>query len=418
MMKQLRQFLFACLIFAILFAYAMFQGGKVSWFMFFSFLPIFIYAVCLKLYPISKWQVERKLQKRIIRAGDDILLVIRIKRSIPFPLFSLVCEAVFPNTLKRIDNGLTKYTTFDSGQHLYIERESKKIIFPWFKRVIEIPFQLHQVPRGEHILQEVKVRTSDLFGFIKKEHTFHLKDYIQVYPNERKITMDKQISSFEHGPISSSVLHARQANIVSGTREYIPGDRLSWVDWKQTARKNKIMTKEFEQEKSTDTLIVLDSSSHQNMSEIPYEGSVEIVMSLVGLLQRQGTNIGLLSIGKDAGRVSLKPDPNKYEKVRNLLMRIQPSNNRNFSVQLKEEITKTNGQFAIIIVTTRMDAAFKQVLTELRRKTRKITVLIIMAAKKITPKDYEMIQELQFANVDIQVLTEKEMKQQWLEVTG
>ncbi|UTW70466.1 DUF58 domain-containing protein [Anaerobacillus sp. HL2] len=33
---------------------------------------------------------------------------------------------------------------------------------------------------------------------------------------------------------------------VAGSREYVPGDRLTSIDWKVTARVNKLMTKEFE----------------------------------------------------------------------------------------------------------------------------------------------------------------------------
>src|SRR5699024_6540731 len=121
---------------------------------------------------------------------------------------------------------------------------------------------------------------------------------------------------------------------------YIPGDKLSWVDWKQTARKNKIMSKEFEQEKSTDTLIILDSSKYPGQTALAYEGAVEIAMSLVELLQRRATNIGLVSLGDKTERISLQPDPNKREKMHQLLMRVEPSNNRFFTVQLKEEITR------------------------------------------------------------------------------
>ncbi len=37
----------------------MFQGGFVSWFLFYSFLPFGLYAVVVLLYPLKKWNVTR-----------------------------------------------------------------------------------------------------------------------------------------------------------------------------------------------------------------------------------------------------------------------------------------------------------------------------------------------------------------------
>lgn len=63
-------------IFAATFSYAMFQGGFVSWFLFYSFLPFGLYGVAVLLYPLKKWNVTRdmKLQPRF--AGEIIFRMI------------------------------------------------------------------------------------------------------------------------------------------------------------------------------------------------------------------------------------------------------------------------------------------------------------------------------------------------------
>ncbi|MBR8646101.1 DUF58 domain-containing protein [[Brevibacterium] frigoritolerans] len=63
--------------------------------------------------------------------------------------------------------------------------------------------------------------------------------------------------------------------MVSGVREYQPGDQLSWINWKATARTSEIMTKEFEVQKNRDVFIMLD----EKPSDL-FEESIEMAASL------------------------------------------------------------------------------------------------------------------------------------------
>src|SRR5699024_11696170 len=90
------------ILFAILFTFAMFQGGFVSWFLFFSFLPIFLYHLGLLLYPMKRWHVTRRLSDNNVRAGGKVSVTIQITRKIPFPLYYCIVEEIFPDSLMDI----------------------------------------------------------------------------------------------------------------------------------------------------------------------------------------------------------------------------------------------------------------------------------------------------------------------------
>lgn len=51
------------------FSYAMFQGGFVSWFLFYAFLPFVLYAGLLALYPLRSFQASRQMDKTQLHAG-------------------------------------------------------------------------------------------------------------------------------------------------------------------------------------------------------------------------------------------------------------------------------------------------------------------------------------------------------------
>ncbi|MDA6082961.1 hypothetical protein OSJ97_25830, partial [Escherichia coli] len=73
-------------------SYAMFQGGFVSWFLFYSFLPFALYALGLSFYSLNDFKVERILPKTEFNAGEQAVITLRITRRTVFPLLYLIIE--------------------------------------------------------------------------------------------------------------------------------------------------------------------------------------------------------------------------------------------------------------------------------------------------------------------------------------
>ncbi|MBP1970447.1 uncharacterized protein (DUF58 family) [Virgibacillus natechei] len=400
----------------LLFSFAMFQGGFTSWFLFYSFLPIFVYHLGLLFYPIKNWEVTRNLSHHVIRSGDGVTGTIRIRRSIPFPLYYCICEEILPDTLKKAGNHKDNYRNMAEPAKLNFSRDVKKIIFPSARRVMEISYKLDDVPRGDHHLQAIRVKTGDVFGFVKKEHIFDLRDQLVAYPNERPIHLNEKVSSSEEGATASYTLNLKNTNVVSGIREYAPGDKFSWIDWKQTARKNKVMTKEFEQEKSTDILVVLDSCASEGMNPLAFEASVEMTVSLMASTGKQSTQVGLLTIGEKVVYFP-KHDSSLNDSVNQHLTRIQPTGSKPFPMKLKEELFKVGHGNIVMLLTTRIDHGFKDSMQQLKKRSKKVIVLLILPAEKISRNEHMLIQQLKSEGVDMRVLTEKELMKTPIEVS-
>ncbi|GGA75792.1 DUF58 domain-containing protein [Ornithinibacillus halotolerans] len=414
--RFLRNVIFILLIFAILFSYAMFQGGFTSWFLFYSFLPIFLYIVGISFYPISNWKVERKMKKHVVATGDRVTVTIQIRRKIPFPIYYAIIEEAFPESLNRMDLRQAKYQYLEQPNKLYNNREVKKIIFPWFKRNFSITYHLNQLPRGNHILSAVRVRTGDIFGLVKKEHFFSLHNELVVYPVERSLRLVEKMNSYEQGSISTYATNLKNTNVATGVREYMPGDKFSWIDWKQTAKKNDVMTKEFEQEKSTDTLVILNSCYHNGINLLAYEAAVELSISLMEVIRKQSSQVGFLSIGEDTVSFPVKHDPSKMEWIRKHLTQVQPSKNYIFSRKLKEETKKLHNSYYVVILTTHLDDELKESLQHVRLREKKMLILFIQAENRISAEEYRIIHSLRNEGVGISILTEKELVTDPIEV--
>ncbi|QNK50018.1 DUF58 domain-containing protein [Brevibacterium sp. PAMC23299] len=262
------------LLMTVSFCYAMFQGGFVSWFIFYSFLPFSVYALILLFYPLHDFTVERKVNKRECQAGESVEIALTFTRKNRLPLLFMVVEEELPQEME--DRGLQR----------------KIIIFPGFKRTFSMSYTLENLQRGEHSFQSIRFWIGDFIGLVEKEAIYSLPLKITVFPRYHELAYSDLDRVFNQGAVVSTKKTQREHSVVSGVREYQPGDQLSWINWKATARTSEIMTKEFEVQKNRDVFIMLD----EKPSDL-FEESIEMAASLAHAMLKKGMEVGYVSRG-------------------------------------------------------------------------------------------------------------------------
>ncbi|WP_110926608.1 DUF58 domain-containing protein [Bacillus massiliglaciei] len=255
---------------AAAFSFAMFQGGFVSWFLFYTFLPFACYAILVFFYPIKQFEAERGLEKREFRQGDELSVKLSLSRKNRFPLLYLVVEDWLPDSLAGVSS-----------------RTRKSIVFPGFRDSFTLDYQLGPLPRGEHAFQAIRIQTGDFLGLFEKEAQFDLAGRIVVYPAYYELSYRQLEGLFQFGQAGSAKKMQREQSVVSGIREYEPGDQFSWINWKATARTNEIMTKEFEDQRSQDLFLLLDESDSAS-----FEEAVMLAASFAHAAIKRGVQLG------------------------------------------------------------------------------------------------------------------------------
>ncbi|MCY9100966.1 DUF58 domain-containing protein [Bacillus inaquosorum] len=261
------------------FSYAMFQGGFVSWFLFYAFLPFVVYAVLLALYPLRSFQASRQMAKTQLHAGDRLGVSVTLRRKLPFPLMYMVIEDCLPEGIESLNRD---------------EAAAKRLVFPWFKRSMTMSYELARVPRGEHHFHAVRVRTGDVLGLIEKTAFYELEDTLFVYPSFQRLPYQVNEMHQEDGVSGSSPIHQHHSAVAASVRNYQPGDRFAALDWKTSARRNQLMTKEFEPSRSKNLFLLMDRFSSEAFEEV-----VSVTASILHSVLKNGAGAGLASVGKE-----------------------------------------------------------------------------------------------------------------------
>ncbi|ARI78603.1 DUF58 domain-containing protein [Halobacillus mangrovi] len=419
-MRQTFQFaaklIVVALLFGVLFSYAMFQGGFVSWFLFYAFLPFLLYMLGVLLYPIHDWKIHRDLSKRIATGGETVDVEVTLTRRIPFPIYYCVIEEYLPDSLKKRDDHLEKYRQMDEPEIMEEKRIIKRVIFPWFRKSIHYRYSLDHVPRGEHFLKAVRVKTGDFFGFVKKEHVYMLDNRLLVFPFQRPVKLKERVYSFEQGASPSFKLNEKNTNIVTGVREYMPGDRFAWVDWKTTARKNEMMTKEFEQEKSVDMLVILNAVYHPSMSPVSFEGAVEFSASLLNELHTKSSQMAFMTLGDGRGYFPFQQDYTHKQMIQGHLAKIRPIGRTPFAQQLERERAQIPAGIIAMVVSHQLDAGIQQALVKLSKKSKRLVFFYVRPHKQMTFQDHQVIKQMKNQGILVNVLSEEQLIQREFEV--
>lgn len=366
------------------FSYAMFQGGFVSWFLFYSFMPFAIYSLLLLIYPVRSFEVTRKVNQEQFTYGQRFVATITVKRKIPFPLFYLIVEDELTDRLQ----GSRKLS------------EPKKMFFPWFKRELSYEYVLQQIPRGEHHLSTIRLRTGDLFGLIEKEVFVHVEHRFLVYPSTIDVTYKPKQRQFEQGMSSNKARYLQDSTIAVGIREYQPGDKFAWIDWKATARRDSLMTKEFEQLQSHDVVIIMD----RVQSDV-FERIVLYSASLVRSLLKSGARVGFISIGSQKHIFPLKADDQHLKNIFYHLAKVDCDIRKPLSSLLEGGLLNTEmKQVTNIIVTGHITLDFVRRI-EYLGGGQQMFVVFVIKQDAMTKEEQVLIERLTKRHIEVNVVT-------------
>lgn len=368
------------------FSFAMFQGGFVSWFLFGSFLPIAFYSILLNFYPIKRISVKRVLDKTEYVNGEMVSVKIHITLPYRIPLVYLfIKDEVSERSGGRPFSGTT-------------------VLFPLFSKERTYTYHHDLLPRGEYTFHKIRIQMGDLLGLTRKEVVVEQLEKIIVYPAYIEMKYDPFKTLFESGMTAAKDVAQRDSTMAISTRTYQSGDRFSWIHWKQTARKNEIMTKEFEQRQSQDVLLILDRTPSPS-----FELAVKFTASIVRSAVKAGTNIGLLSYGAERQYFPVQGGEAQLRTLNYHLATVNDDLNHDFHKILETEIfLKKPGQTMIFLVCQLRKEVIEKI-TDLCTRNNEIGIFLIKSRlEKVKPEEAALLEYAKGKGLNAKVVRESD----------
>ncbi len=198
---------------------------------------------------------------------------------------------------------------------------------------------------------------------------------IQAIKEAEKVLLAKQVKNLAllaKEKVASFLAGSRQSKFRGdGTdfidlREYIPGDDLRRIDWNVTAKyQNKLIVKEFELERNTNVVLLLDASASMliGQKEPRIKSAVEAIASLTHatIMNKDFIGFGAYS---DEISIFIPPKGGKSHEyfIFHKLLRLTPSGQTNLGEALKEVASLLKRQSLILVISDlhdKLDETFR-----------------------------------------------------------
>lgn len=365
------RFFLVLFILVFTFAYAMFQGGFVSWFIFYMALPFVLYSLLLGFYPLKDIRMSREIHTAQIRKGADFSATVQIQRDWRFPLLYTV---------------LTEQTTSPALRER-TEGGKQKMLVPGFRNSYTWNYRISDMPRGEHVLEGVRIEIADFFGWIRKEKLIPLQQTVLVYPNTFEIAYRPMESKYDHGSIAAPFTLVKDTTMATGVRDYRPGDRVSWIHWKSFARTQTMRTKEFEDRQSQDMFLLDDRAPSEK-----FEIQVELVASILQSIVRANSGVAYMSIGESRSYFPVVQTEEHLQRVMYHLAKVQPDLERPVEEAIHRDLHEIQAS-SLLYVTTRLTVDMVKAIQRNVRNLNACMCLVVMKkGEKPSPEDEKAYQ--------------------------
>lgn len=240
---------------------------------------------------LTPLDVEREVSEDVVRIGDTVKVIVRLRNPSPLPILWLYAEETLPE--RTLVRGTTRRLLFiPPGRSFYLN------------------YAVTVTRRGCFQFGPIVLESGDVFGLFKRTRVHPRRDFVTVLP-EHHVIEDFQIGQRRRlGDLTAARSFFEDPTRIRGVREYRRGDAMKRIHWKASARAGQLRSKIYDPVTEAGATIVLDFHRRSwgrarsfvpagEEAKVASEIGVEISCTICRYLSDGGWKIGFFSNGRD-----------------------------------------------------------------------------------------------------------------------
>jgi uncharacterized protein (DUF58 family) len=328
-----------------------------------STLPLFSYLALSLIFSqgISEIKIKRENEESLIQEGNSFLINTLIENPSETSFLVLIDDLIHERL------GLSE----GSNVMLYELKGKEKLNMKYLVTPLDI---------GSFEVGPINIQIFDYLGNYFKAYTFDEKFKIKVYPYyEYFEKLNIKPKHLRFWPGESLSKRTGSGLEFFGISELLPGEYARRINWKATARTNKIMKNIYHAELGSDSLIIVDLRKINDIeingfSLISYIKRAAILLSYN--LLRERYKLGLLILGDSAYKVPSGFGKRQFDKI--LLVTLEAKSGSQVDIRLLNEYVKVMFPITtqIFIITPAIDLTVVYSIVELYFRGYQIVTVI------------------------------------------
>lgn len=225
-------------------------------------------------------QAGRTLPGRFALGVPDTV-TLSLRHSAPYPLRVRLHDGLPPEAESV---GLPWVGTLPAGEH------------------VELAYAVHFTKRGRHIFAPAHVLATSRLGLWQRQYRPGTVGETRCYPNYEPIVRYTLLATANREEQMGIVKRRRKGATLDfrQLREYQDGDILSKVDWKATARRQTLISREFEEQRDQSVLLVPDCGRRMRAMDgelSQFDHCLNAMLLIAYIALKQGDEVGVAGFG-------------------------------------------------------------------------------------------------------------------------
>ncbi len=263
--------------------------------------------------------------------------------------------------------------------------------------------------RGRYTLGPVVASSGDPLGIYQRARTIPKVSTILVYP----ATYEFRQFPLPAGYLPGGDVHRRRTHYVTtnaaGVRDYMNGDGINRIHWPITAKRQRLIVKEFELDPMSDLWILLDL--HRDVQVVaegatggaaappaPFtlapateEYAISMAASIAKHFLRQNRALGLVAYGQHREALASDRGERQYDKIMEMLSVLRATGAVPFDRVLRAESASLARGSTVIVISPSQDMAWALMVHQLVRSGLRVVAIAVDAGSFGAPTSSDEI---------------------------
>jgi uncharacterized protein (DUF58 family) len=287
--------------------------------------------------------------------------------------------------------------------------------------LINYDYDLVPVKRGNYIFGNVNVFASSAIGLLERRFLFDSSQQVAVYPSFHNLKKLEMLS-FAHMQLKLGIKPIRRTGNnkeFDQTRLYFVGDETKHLNWKATARLNRLMVNQYRDEREQDIYCIIDMGRNMKM---PFEGmtlmdyAINSTLAISKVVLKNDDKIGLITYSDKPH--SIIPSGNRNNQLHLMMEALfkQQTKFKESSLEPIYELVKRKvTQRSLLLIFTNFESIQSVVrqMDILKRLRRNHLVVLIffenMELRKVINQKANQVESIYLKTIVEKLVSEKKM---------
>lgn len=269
-----------------------------------------------------------------------------------------------------IENPLTKKLQASVLEHLpeFCDYKSMPATIKFAgNQTATICYQLKSFERGNLEIKHCEFWVLSDFGLIRRRYLFEYKTISKVYPNYRSI-MNYTLLATEQKTRQLGIRQRQQRGDgleFHQLREYRVGDSLRQIDWRATSRLQKIISKDYQQERDQNIIFLLDAGRRMRTKDgklSHFDQALNATLLVSSIALRQGDAVGLKVFGGTERFLLPKKGQSSISAMLNNVYDVHPKSEASDLIVAAESLNKQFKKRSLVVIVSNIRSEDKKEL--------------------------------------------------------